>query len=83
MSHRPTLKTDHDEPLIGLLVEDNGHEVVHYFTSNDADDDSAAATTVEAALNAIGAFRDLDWDEMIDGLDHIRHESAPTPPIEL
>jgi hypothetical protein len=35
------------------------------------------------ALGVIGAWEDLDWDEMVASLDRIRHESVPTPPIEL
>jgi hypothetical protein len=29
-----------------------------------------------------GAWSDLDWEEAIDALGRIRHESEPTPPIE-
>jgi hypothetical protein len=25
----------------------------------------------------------MDWEEMVEALDRIRHESKPTPPIEL
>jgi hypothetical protein len=38
---------------------------------------------VGEALGLVGAWSDLDWDEMIEALDRIRHESKPTPPIEL
>ena len=34
-----------------------------------------------AAMQMIGAWSDLDWDEMQAGLAHLRHESVPTPPI--
>jgi hypothetical protein len=30
-----------------------------------------------------GAWADLDWEEALDELDRIRHESDPTPPIDL
>jgi len=30
-----------------------------------------------------GAWKDLDWDEMEESLYRIRHESTPTPPIDL
>lgn len=30
-----------------------------------------------------GAWADLDWEELADELDRIRHESKPTPIIEL
>ena len=40
-------------------------------------------TNVQRALSAIGAWSHLDFDEMLDELDRIRHESKPTPPIDL
>jgi uncharacterized protein (DUF433 family) len=42
----------------------------------------AAAARAERALSLAGAWSDLDFDEMIDALDRIRHESKPTPPID-
>ena len=72
-----------DQPLIGVIRERNGQEVVDYFT----DEGDAEAVTpdegVQAALSVFGAWSDLDFDEMLDALDRIRHESEPTPPIEL
>jgi type I restriction enzyme, R subunit len=43
----------------------------------------AARAGVQEALALAGAWRDLDWDEAERKLDRIRHESEPTPPIEL
>lgn len=37
---------------------------------------------VQKALGLDGAWSDLDWEEALDELDRIRHESKPTPPIE-
>src|SRR5690242_1584032 len=39
---------------------------------------------VRDALMAIGSWRDLpdSFDEMLDALDRIRHESKPSPPME-
>jgi hypothetical protein len=37
---------------------------------------------IQRALSAIGAWSDLDFDEMLDALDQIRHRSTPTPPID-
>ncbi len=39
--------------------------------------------TLWKALDAIGAWSDIDWDELADELDRIRHESRPTPPIDF
>jgi hypothetical protein len=38
--------------------------------------------TFTSALT-IGAWSDMDFDETLDALDRIRHESKPTPPIDL
>jgi hypothetical protein len=39
---------------------------------------------VRDALAAIGSWRDLpdSFDEMLDALDRIRHESKPSPPMD-
>ena len=71
-----------DQPLVGVLVEEDGRQVVHYF----ADDRAALGTadTLAAARAVIGAWEGLEpWEEVADELDRIRHESVPTPPIEL
>jgi len=43
---------------------------------------NAARPAVRSALDLIGAWRDIPWDEMETELDRIRHESPPTPPID-
>lgn len=35
-----------------------------------------------SALDLIGSWSDIPWDEMEEALDRIRHESEPTPPID-
>ena len=40
-------------------------------------------TSVKDALALAGAWADLPSDRMEEELDRIRHESTPTPPIEL
>ncbi len=71
-----------DQPLIGILREDNGREFVEYTVEDNADE-SSTSQVLQAALAVVGAWSDLDWDEMEAALDRIRHESVPTPPIEL
>jgi len=43
---------------------------------------SQDSENIQRALSAIGAWSDLDFDEMLDALDRIRHRSKPTPPID-
>jgi hypothetical protein len=69
------------DPLIGLLLRENGHEVTRYFTSEAAADAATTPDDDRAALAVIGAFNDLDVDDMMDDLARMRHERKPTPPI--
>jgi hypothetical protein len=78
-----TMTVAWDAPLIGRFVEVDGTTVVRYYTSLA---DAAAAITdddVQRVLALCGAWRDIDWDEMSAELNRIRHESQPTPPIDL
>lgn len=70
-----------DSPLIGVIKEENGREVVRYFTDEEAADAAQAEDTLRAALGVVGAWSDLGWNEVQVALDRIRHESKPTPPI--
>jgi hypothetical protein len=71
-----------EQPLIGVFERKNGREVVRYFVEDETADAATASSATQAALSVIGAWSDLDWDETLAALDHIRHESAPTPPID-
>jgi hypothetical protein len=79
-----TLALAADQPLVGVLVDEDGRQVARYFTDDRTAADSAGSeATLQAALAVIGAWSDLDWDEFSTELDRIRHESRPTPPIDL
>jgi len=71
-----------DQPLIGVIVEEDGEEVTRYFTDEEAARAAQGDTGTRAALRVVGAWADLDWEETARELDRIRHESKPTPPIE-
>lgn len=77
----PSLLTEREDPLIGLVLVEDGREIVRYFADEATADASLADELIESALNSIGAFSDLDWDELAQGLDQIRRDSSPTPPI--
>src|SRR5919198_5002420 len=79
----PSLLVQGNQPLIGIPFEEQGQEGVRYFTDEKAADAAVPHSTTQAALSVIGAWSDMDWDEMVEALDRIRHESKPTPPIEL
>lgn len=48
-----------------------------------ASDDSSLPKSVRDALSVIGAWRDLQDEDEFEALDRLRHETAPTPPIDL
>ncbi len=71
------------QALIAIPETEDGHEVTRYSIDEEAADQAMTMAVTQDALQVIGAWRDLDWQEMEDALDRIRHESVPTPPIEL
>ncbi len=82
--HLRTLTLAADQPLVGIVCEEDGRPMVQYV----AGDRAAAMTgdsdeTLQAALAVIGAWSELDWEEFAADLDRIRHESRPTPPTDL
>ena len=79
---RASLIVGRNQMLFAVPLDENGHEVVRYFTDEadrpvDVDDEG-----IRQALSVFGAWSDLDWDQAFDELDRIRHESRPTPPID-
>ena len=78
-----TVQADPDQPLIGVMTEEQGIEVVRYFTKEADADRVLVEDTTQAALALAGAWSDLAWDELAQALDRIRHESPPTPPLAV
>jgi hypothetical protein len=72
-----------DQPLIGIVTPEEESDAVIYFTDEDAADQTVTDAAVDDALALAGAWSDVPWDEIEAGLDQIRHESEPTPPLEL
>ena len=78
-----SLQGDLGQPLIGVIAEEQGQEVVRYFTEELEADKVMVQNTTQDALALAGAWSDLEWDELEKALDSIRHESHPTPPLSL
>ena len=76
------LVLERSQSLIGIPMLVDGREVTHYFTEDAVADEATPDTVTEEALSVIGAWSDLDWDEMEEALHRIRHGSKPTPPID-
>jgi hypothetical protein len=80
---RSGLSAESGQPLIGVLVEENGKEVAQYFVGDIPAGSPLSERAIPVALDLAGAWSDLDWEEVAEALNRIRHDSVPTPPIEL
>ena len=78
-----SVQADPGQPLIGVITDEQGREVVRYFTKEADADRVLVEDTTQAALALAGAWSDLAWDELEQALDRIRHESPPTPPFSV
>ncbi len=77
-----SLVVDEQQPLIAIPLEEAGQAVVCYFSAAAAADDAMPRSVTEEALAAIGAWDDLNWEEMERELYRIGHANPPMPPIE-
>lgn len=81
------LLVERGETVIIEPVVVNGQEMTRYSvvshenTIDEWPDDTPES--VRVALNLAGAWSDLDGDAMEEALYRIRHDSVPTPPIDL
>ena len=71
-----------NQPLIAIPMEEDGREVVRYFTDEGAADAALPRSVTQDALAAIGSWSDLDWEDLEREIYRIGHENPPTPPIE-
>lgn len=78
----PELYVVDDTPPVAVLFNVDGKEVVRYFASDDEADAAITPEMREESLAAIGAWRDMDFNEFMDELDRSRHGTSPTPLIE-
>jgi hypothetical protein len=70
-----------ESPLIGVFVDNEGQETVTYFVSDEVADQPLQQEQTQDPIKLAGVWSDLDADAMLDGLDRLRHESNPTPPV--
>jgi hypothetical protein len=64
-----------------FMEQIHGKEVIRYFADEAAADAVTADAGTQAALRAIGAWSDLNWEEIEPELNRIRRASRPTLPI--
>ncbi len=83
MNRQPSFTIASNQPLIGIPFHEHGKEIIRYFSEEEQADQAVSEDATQKALSLAGAWSDLNWDDMEQELDRIRHESKPTPPIEL
>jgi hypothetical protein len=69
--------------LLAIPEVENGETITRYLVADHDAEVPVDDEILEAALAAIGSWSDLDWDETEAALHAIRHQSKPTPPIDL
>ena len=69
---------DLSHPLIGVIAEEAGNEVVRYYTQEQDAERGMVEDATQEALALAGVWSDLDWDELAQALARIRHDSQPT-----
>jgi len=72
-----------DQALIGVVIRQHGQEVTRFFADEEAADAALPAQATDDALRLAGSWHDIPWDELSEGLDRIRHDSPPSPPLEV
>jgi type I restriction enzyme, R subunit len=63
MSHQSPFTLSGNQPLIGIPFEENGQEVIRYFSEETQADKAISADATQIALNLAGAWSDLSWKE--------------------
>jgi len=82
-AHQSSVSLRLDQPLIGIVLREHNQEMVRFFADEGEADATLPEDSIQGALGLAGVWSDLDWDAMEVALDHLRHESPPSPPISL
>ena len=86
ISHLPDLKRLAQEAKKTgrpYLLRDNSHDVALLTPVSTERKQQTNRQAIEETLALAGSWKDLDFDDMIEQLDRIRHDSKPTPPLTL
>ena len=86
ISHLPDLKRLAQEAKKTgkpYLLRENSHDVALLTPIDTESKQQTNRQAIEETLALAGSWKDLDFDDMIEQLDRIRHESKPTPPLAL
>ena len=76
--------TDHEKNCeLAYLLRENSHDVALLTPVDTESKQQTNRQAIEETLALAGSWKDLDFDDMIEQLDRIRHKSKPTPPLAL
>jgi hypothetical protein len=76
---RSSMTARGDQPLIGILVREQGQDLVRYIADESELENYSSSNSVAKALALAGVWKDLDPDEVLDSLDRIRHGDGAQP----
>ncbi len=77
------LMVERGQPVVATPLIEDGREMVSYAVETGIAAPTDLTDSMRDALSLASAWSDLDWDEAVEALDRIRHESQPTPPVDL
>lgn len=72
-----------DQALIGVAIRQHGREITRFFADETEADAALAASSTDDALQLAGSWSDLSWEDLAQGLDHLRHDTPPSPALEV
>src|SRR5437763_5072277 len=65
------------------VLRENSHDIAFLTPVDTERKQQTNQQAIEETLALAGSWKELDFDDMIEQLDRIRHESKPTPPLIL
>ena len=77
--HPQSVTGQPESPLIGVPVEQQGHERVVYFVDEDDADQGLRQYADRPAIKLAGVWRDLDAEEMLRELDRLHGVRREAP----
>lgn len=76
------LKLRPDAAMIAIPSVDENEDITYFYVDDAGRVESDSMERLRTIHALAGAWNDLDWDNMEEELDLIRHQSVPTPPLE-
>ena len=75
----PGFVVRHDQPLLGIPLQEEGQEVVCYFAEEGQADATIPQSATQEALQLAGVWHDLDWNRGCTASDTRVHRRRRLP----